>query len=112
MRLLISLIVNGLIVMFCAYIIPGIEVSNFFSAVLVAAVLAVINTFIKPLLVILTIPITIFTMGIFLLFINVGIIKLAGILIPGFEVNGFWYPLLFSFLLSFLNWLFSDKSDR
>lgn len=112
MRLLINLIINGLAVMLCAYLIPGIEVNSFFSAILVAIVLSILNTFIKPILVLLTIPITIITLGIFLLFINVAIIKLAGILIPGFEVNGFWPALFFSFLLSFIGWLFMDKSNK
>jgi putative membrane protein len=112
MRLVIRLLINALAVMLGAYLIPGIEVSSFFSAIIVAIVLAILNTFIKPILVILTIPITILTLGIFLLFINVAMIKLAGILILGFEVNGFWPALFFSFFLSVVGWLFIDRSDR
>ena len=100
MKLIIRLIINALAVMFGAYLLPGIAVDSFFSAVLVAAVLGFLNTFIKPILVFLTIPITIVTLGIFYLIINVGIIKLAGILIPGFVVIGFWPALIFSFFLS------------
>ena len=105
MKFIITLIINALAVMLGAYLIPGIQVSSFFSAFLVAAVLAFLNTFIKPVLVFLTIPITVLTLGFFYLVINVAIIKLAGILIPGFVVIGFWPALLFSFFLSIVGWL-------
>jgi len=100
MQLIIKLIINALAVMLGAYIIPGIAVDSFFSALLVAAVVGLLNTFVKPILVFLTIPITILTLGIFLLVINVAIIKVAGILISGFVVHGFWPALFFSLFLS------------
>jgi putative membrane protein len=105
MKLIIILIINALAVMLGAYLIPGIEVNSFFSAVLVAAVLGLLNTFIKPILVFLTIPISIITLGFFLLVINVAIIKLAGIIVSGFVVIGFWPALFFSLFLSILSWI-------
>ena len=102
MKLLVRLIVSALAVMLGAYLIPGVAVDSFFTALIVAVVLGLLNTFIKPILVFLTIPITIVTLGIFYLVINVAIIKLAGILIPGFVVVGFWPALLFSLFLSIL----------
>jgi len=105
MKLIITLIINALAVMLGAYLIPGIEVNSFFSALLVAAVLGLLNTFVKPILVFLTIPISIVTLGIFLLVINVAIIYLAGIIISGFVVNGFWPALFFSLFLSIFSWI-------
>ncbi|MDF1546867.1 MAG: phage holin family protein [Bacteroidales bacterium] len=112
MRLLIKLIIGAFAVILGAYLIPGIEVSGFLNALIVAVILALINAIIRPILVFFTIPITIITFGLFLLVINAAMVKLAGILIPGFVVNGFWAALLLSFLLSFINWLLTDKSNR
>lgn len=112
MRLFIKLIIGAFAVILGAYLIPGIEVSGFLNALIVAVILALINAIIRPILVFFTIPITIITFGLFLLVINAAMVKLAGILIPGFVVNGFWAALLLSFLLSFINWLLTDKSNK
>jgi putative membrane protein len=103
MKILINLIISALVVILGAYLIPGIEVSGFFTALIVAIVMAVINTIIRPILVVLTIPITFFTLGLFLLVINAAMVKLAGILIPGFIVDGFWAALILGLILSIFN---------
>jgi putative membrane protein len=86
------------------------------SAILVALVLSFLNQIVKPILTILTIPITIFTLGFFLLVINAGIIILADKLVSDFKVDGFWYALLFSLILSLitsiLNSWFGVKKDE
>jgi putative membrane protein len=79
-----------------------VKVDSFVTALLVAVVLAFLNTIVKPVLTILTIPITIFSLGLFLLVINAFIIILAGKLVEGFVVNGFFTALLFSIILSVL----------
>jgi putative membrane protein len=101
-QLLVKLLISGLAVFFTDWLLPGIDVTNFTNALLIAIVLAFLNTFLKPVLVILTIPFTIFTLGLFLLVINAGIILLASILIKDFVVDGFWWALLFSIILSII----------
>lgn len=100
MNVLIKIIISSLAVFLTAWLLPGAEVTNYLSALWVAIVLALLNGFLKPILVILTIPITIFTLGLFLLVINAAIILLGSNLVDGFYVDGFWWALLFSFVLS------------
>jgi len=100
MNLLIRLIVTAGIVMLLAHFLPGVSVSGFVAALIVAIVLGVLNVVVKPILIILTIPITIVTLGLFLFVINACIILLADKFVEGFGVNGFWTALLFSILLS------------
>lgn len=102
-NILVQLILGGIAVIISEYLIPGVEVSSFFTAILVAALLAILNITIKPVLIILTIPITFLTLGLFLLAINALIILMAGAIIPGFTVDGFWWALLFSLVLSLVN---------
>jgi putative membrane protein len=91
-------------------------VDTYLAAILVAVVLAFLNQVVKPLLTILTIPITVITLGFFLLAINAFMIILAGKLVSGFHVAGFWYALLFSLILSvitgILNSLFGLRDPR
>lgn len=77
------------------------------TGVLVAIVLSVLNSILKPVLVILTIPITIFTLGLFLLIINAAMILLASEIVPGFSVNGFWTAFFFSIILSLVTSIFN-----
>lgn len=83
-----------------AYLLPGVELQDFWSALWVAIALALLNMIVKPILTILTIPITIVTLGLFLLVINAAIILFAERLVDGFEVKGFLAALLFSLVLS------------
>jgi putative membrane protein len=86
-----------------AHILPGIKIDTFFTAIIVAVVLAVLDAFVKPLLILFTLPATILTLGLFLFVINALIILIADKFVDGFKVYGFWYALLFSIVLSFLN---------
>jgi putative membrane protein len=102
-RLLLKILILGTAVMFSSYLIPGVHVNDFVSALLVALVLSFLNTFLKPILVLISFPITILTLGLFLLVINALLIMLAAYMLrPSFEVDGFWWALLFSFVLSFI----------
>jgi len=103
MKLIFQIIISAFAVIITSYLLPGIHVSNFITACLVAIVLAVLNNLVKPLLIILTIPITFFTFGLFLLVINAFIIILAGNMVPGFRVDGFWRALAFSIILSIVS---------
>ena len=99
-QILLKLLISGIAVMFVSWLLPGVDVTNFTNALLIAIVLAFLNTFLKPLLILFTIPFTIFTLGLFLLVINALIIMLASKLVDGFYVNGFWSALFFSIILS------------
>lgn len=108
MNRIITFLLNGLAVLLAAYLIPGVEVKHYGYALLVALILGLINTFIKPVIVILTIPVTFITFGLFLLVINALMILLADWIVPGFDVHGFWWALLFSLVVALFNSLFTD----
>jgi putative membrane protein len=99
-RFFTKTIATAVAVLIAAYLLSGVIVPDSLTAIMVAIVLGLLNSFIKPILVILTIPITIFTLGIFLLFINVFIIQIATKIVPGFIVDGWWTALFFSFLVT------------
>jgi putative membrane protein len=111
MNILIRLLLSALAVFICATILPGAHVDGFLIALVVAGVLALLNVLVKPLLVILTIPITIITLGIFLLVINTILILLVDWLVSGFTVDGFWWALIFSILLSIVNSVFGGIKE-
>ena len=113
MNWIIRLLLNGLAVVLAAYLLPGVSVEDYGTALIVALILAIVNVLVKPILVILTIPITILTLGLFLLVINASLILFVDHLIgSGFEVDGFWWALLFSLILSIFNSLFSDLAGK
>jgi putative membrane protein len=105
MGFLVKLLVNALAVIISAYLIPGVGVDGILTALIVALVLGILNTFVKPILVILTLPITILTLGLFYLVLNVIIIYIADYFIGGFNVAGFLPALLFSFVLAIVGWI-------
>ena len=117
-RFLINILVTSFAAIIASYILPGVIIDGFLNAILVALALAILNQFVKPLLILFTIPATILTLGLFLLVINAIIILLADWMVTGFSVRNFWWALLFSFILtlvkSFLTPLFiqKDKRDR
>jgi len=100
MNLLVKLLISTIIVFALSYFLPGVYVSSLTGALMVAIVLGLLNTFLKPILVLLTIPVTIFTLGLFLLVINAILILICDYFIVEFRVNGFLTALIFSILLS------------
>lgn len=102
MKNALQLLVSALAILLAAYLLLGVHIEGFLHALLVALVLALFNLLVKPLLIILTIPVTILTMGLFLIVINVGLILLAAELVPGFDIDGFWWALLFSMIMTFI----------
>ena len=109
MRILINLLISALAVVIGAYLLPGVQVNSFFDAVLVAIIIALLNAFLKPILVMLTIPITFITLGLFLFVIDAAVIMIAGKILEGFQVSGFWPALLFSIIIGIISWLLTDK---
>ena len=107
MGFLIQLLLSAVLIFLLAWFLPGVEVSGYGAAILVALVLAGLQLIVKPILVVLTLPITIVTLGLFLLVINALLILFIDALVPGFSVANFWYALLFSLLLSILGSFFS-----
>jgi len=108
MKLIIRILLTAVAVFLIAKFLPGVSVAGYGTAVIVALVLALLNLIVKPILVLLTLPVTILTLGLFLLVINAIIILLADSFVSGFGVDGFWIALIFSLLLSvFQSILFS-----
>lgn len=102
MKVLLRTLLSALAVIALAHFLPGVHVDNFVTAIWVAIALGIFNFFVKPFLIILTLPITIITLGFFLLVVNALIIQLADYFISGFQVDGLWWAILFSLLLSLL----------
>jgi len=102
MNFLVKLLLTAVAVVILAMVLPGVAVEGYLSAVIVAIVLAILRLIVQPILVLLTLPITILTLGLFLLIINAVIILLADYFVSGFAVTNIWWALLFSLLLSFL----------
>lgn len=105
MGLIIRILISAVAVFIAAYFVPGVVVSSFGTAIIVAIVLGLLNAFVKPILTILTIPITILTLGLFLIVLNVLMVYLAASLVSGFAVSGFIAALLFSLVVSIVTWL-------
>ncbi len=108
MQYLVRLVLSAVAVFLIAYLLPdyGVKVDDFIDALVVALVVSLLNIFVRPILIFLTIPATIVTLGLFLLVINAIIIWLTHLIVDGFTVANFWWALLFSLLLSILNSLF------
>ena len=112
MKFIINIIVSALAVVIAAYLLPGVSVASFITAILIALVLGILNVLLKPLLIILTIPITLISFGLFLLVINAVIILIAGNIVSGFEVDGFWWAFLFSIVLSAVSYLLHSVGQK
>lgn len=108
MGLLVRWLILTAAVTIAAYLIGGIEVSGFFSALFAAAILGVLNVFFKPILLILTLPINILTLGFFTFIINAVILKMVSGVISGFQVHGFWSAVLGALVISVVNWLLTS----
>lgn len=104
-RFLIKLLVSSLAVIITAYLLPGVILTGFLTAVVVAFVIAILNALLRPILVFLTIPVTVMSLGLFLLVINAFIIQITAHFVEGFTVSGFWAALFFSIILSVITWI-------
>lgn len=107
MNFFTRLMTSTLAILVVTYLLPGVSVESPVTAVLVAIALALLNISIKPIFILLTLPITLVSLGLFLLVINALMILLAAKLISGFHVDGFWIALLFSIVLSLVTGIFN-----
>jgi len=112
MNFIVRIIISAVVAFGLSYILQGIYIDSFLTALVLAVVLAILNAFVKPILIILTFPLTLFSFGLFLFVINACIILLAGKFVKGFRVDGFWWALLFSLLLSLLTSLLYRKDKK
>lgn len=112
MKTLINIFFTAVFVMLLAYLMPGVKVHSFFDALMVAVVLGLLNIFIKPLLVLFTLPVTIVTLGLFLLVVNALIVMLCDTLIDNFYIDTFWHTFLFSLLLSICQAIVGKLSEE
>ena len=112
MNFLVKVLVSTFAVVITSYLLSGVVVPDFTTAIVVAFVLAVLNALLKPILVILTIPVTIMSLGLFLLVINAFIIQLAAYIVSGFEVASFWWALLFGVILAIVTWFLELPARR
>ncbi len=103
MSIIINLLISGLAVFVSAYILPGVSVTGFGSALVAAVVLGIVNVFIKPVISIFALPITILTLGLFSIVINGLLVLLVSAIVPGFDVDGFLWAIVFAFVLSLIN---------
>lgn len=106
MKIFLHWLVAAIAIGVAAYIVPGVTLTPV-GALIAAVVLGALNLFIRPILVILTLPINILTLGLFSLVINAALVLLASALVPGFVVAGFWTAVLYALALSIINWVFN-----
>jgi putative membrane protein len=112
MRFLIKIVLSSFSVFVAGWLLSGVIIRDYFTSLLVAFVLALLNMILKPILVFLTIPITIFTLGLFLLVINAVIALIASDIVTGFDIDGFGWAILFSIFVSILNYLINIDTKR
>ncbi len=105
MQIIFNWLIYTLAITITSYILPGVEISGLKAALLAAVVLGLINAILRPILIFFTLPVTILTMGLFVLVINAGLVLLASKLVSGFYVAGFWWALAFSLVIAVVNWL-------
>ena len=98
-------IISALAILIAAYLLPGVEISGFLTAFVLAVVFGLINAFLRPLLVLLTLPLTVITFGLFALILNALLILLASAIVPGFTIASFWWAFLFGIVLALVNYI-------
>jgi putative membrane protein len=104
MKILLNLLLRTLAILITTYIIPGVDVVDFLTAIVLVVVLGVLNAVLKPILVLLTLPVNVITLGLFTFVINGFLVFIASLLIPGFTISTFGAGVIFSIVLSLVNW--------
>lgn len=104
MKIIINWLIATIAVLITSYLLPGVNLKVWTTAVLVALILGVINAVIKPIIILLTLPINVLTLGLFTLVINAALILLVAAIVPGFSVKSFWWACLFGIILTMVNW--------
>jgi len=112
MNLLLRILITGLVAYGLAYFLKGIQVDTYWTALVFALILAVLNVLVKPILVLLTFPLTVITLGLFLFVINALVVLLASRFVRGFSIDNFWWGLIFAFLLSLITSVIFKEMDK
>jgi putative membrane protein len=113
MNFIMRIVVSSIVAFGLSYILSGVHIDTFWTAIVLALVLAILNAIVKPILFVITIPITLLTLGLFYFVLNALMIILADKFIKGFAVDGFWWALLFSLLLSIVtSVLYKEKKEE
>ena len=112
MGFIIKILLTAVAAVVAAYLLPGVTIDGFLTALIVALILSILNTFIKPILVILTIPITIVTLGLFLLVINAILVMVTDYFVDGFTVSGWLTAIIFSLIVSVVTYILNAIVDR
>jgi len=107
MAFIISLLIRTLAILVAAYIVPGVTVRTFWIALVAAIILGLVNVFIRPFILVLTLPINLLTLGLFTLVINALMVLLVSVIVPGFQIRNFGSALLFAIVLWLINWFLS-----
>ena len=105
MRILINWLVTTVAILITAYLLPGVTMRSLAAAVVTALVLGLINAIVRPILIVLTLPLTIVTLGLFIFVLNALLVLLTSAIVPGFEVRSFWWALLFSLVFSLVSFV-------
>ena len=111
MRFLIKWFIYALAIGIAAYILPGVRLDGVFTALVTAAILGLVNGFVRPILFVFTLPLTILTLGLFTFVLNALMVLLAAAIVPGFHVAGFWWALLFSLALSLIVFFLGEMTE-
>jgi putative membrane protein len=112
MNFLLRILITALVAFGLAHFLKGIHVDTFWTALIFALILAVLNVLVKPILILLTLPLTIMTLGLFLFVINALVVLLASRFVDGFSINNFWWGLLFALLLSLITSVVFSQIDK
>jgi putative membrane protein len=112
MRFLVRILVIAAVSFGLAQVLKGVHIDSFWTAIVFAVVLAILNIFIKPLIILLTLPVTILTLGLFLFIINALVVALASKFVQGITIASFWWALLFSLILSFVMSVLERELDK
>jgi putative membrane protein len=105
MRILLSILLNALAIYVAAYLLDGIMLSGLAATLVAGLVFGIVNTFIKPVLILLTLPLTIITLGLFIFVVNAICLALTAALVPGFEISGFWSAVGGALIVSIVGWV-------
>jgi len=111
MHFLISWFAYALVIGVVAFILPGVRIEGILAALATALVLGLVNGILRPVLLILTLPLTVLTLGLFLFVLNALMVLLAAAIVPGFVVAGFWWALLFSLILSLVVFALGEMTE-
>lgn len=111
LTILLHLLLSTLAIVIMTNVVPGVQVSSWTTALIVAVVLGVVNIILRPILMILSLPVNILTLGLFSFVVNALLLMLVAALVPGFAIASFWSALLAAVVLSLINWFFGLLTD-